>query len=167
MADVYAFEAPFASAFYDFDEDVSGPSPLSNLYKGTNDMLVMGRDKDGSLGIHGAFNNLNNDAYFFKTLGTRYSTYKLNPIGLNGICTQWCSEGATIPDPKPYGVNQYGAAMKFTFSSMTGVVRAAAVPQLPQTAYSPLITPYTLAGLGRPANYIDYFFLGTGYCETF
>lgn len=43
---------------------------------------------------------------------------------------------------------------------MTGTVRALAVPQLPQTAYGTLQTPYTLSGLGRPANYVDYLFLG-------
>eukprot|EP01127_Copromyxa_protea_P013742 TRINITY_DN3716_c0_g1_i1.p1 TRINITY_DN3716_c0_g1~~TRINITY_DN3716_c0_g1_i1.p1 ORF type:complete len:707 (+),score=103.69 TRINITY_DN3716_c0_g1_i1:1460-3580(+) len=136
MSDIYEFASPSAAAFFDFDED------------GTNDLLVMGKAKNGNLQIHGAFNNLNNDAFFFKTLG------------LNGVCTQWCSEGPTIPDPKPFGVNLHGATMKFTWSSMNGVARAQAIAQLPQTAYDHLRTPYTLSGLGRPANYIDYLYLG-------
>eukprot|EP01126_Amoeba_proteus_P063377 TRINITY_DN8733_c0_g1_i3.p1 TRINITY_DN8733_c0_g1~~TRINITY_DN8733_c0_g1_i3.p1 ORF type:complete len:226 (+),score=31.90 TRINITY_DN8733_c0_g1_i3:1852-2529(+) len=134
MTDVYSLSNASSSSFFDFDED------------GTNDLFILSH-KNGTTHIHGAFNNLNNDAFFFKTLA------------LNGVCTQWC-DGTIIPDPKPYGVNQHGASMKFVYSEMTGTVHVSAVAQLSQSAYSPLLTPYTLNGLGRPANYIDYFYLG-------
>jgi len=129
---------PYAAAFFDFDED------------GTSDVFVLTEEgpKDNiTTKIYGIFNNINYDAYFFKTLGT------------NGICTQWCS-GNVIPNPKPFGVNQYGTTVKYTFADLNGKTHAVAVPQLSQSAHLALQTPYNLNGLGRPSNYITYFYMG-------
>jgi len=137
--DLNKIEGAFAGVFYDLDED------------GVNDVIVLSENtKNGSttLTISAIYNNVYIDAYFFKTLA------------LNGVCTQWCSEGQLIPDPKPYGVNQHGATMKFSFADMNGITHANAVPQLCQSSHLALQTPYTLNGLGRPSNYISYFFMG-------
>jgi len=137
--DLYSIQGAFAVSFFDLDED------------GTNDILVMA-DNTTQIGVYALFNNILPDAYFFKTLG------------LNGVCTEGCS-GDPYPNPKPYGVNLHGATIKFTYSDLNGVNRAPSIPQLSQSSHLSLQTPYTLSGLGRPSNYISYFYLGVTYAS--
>lgn len=40
-----------------------------SIYQGTNDIVAVVEQADGSHSITGFFNNINNDAYFYKTLG--------------------------------------------------------------------------------------------------
>jgi len=126
----------FAAAFFDIDED------------GNLDVLALSAQIVNNTKVYTIstlFNNYHPDAYFFKTLA------------LNGICTLNCPN---TPEVKPYGVNQYGATFKFTFDDLNGVKHARIIAQLSQSGYLTLETPYTLNGLGRPANYISYFYLG-------
>jgi len=135
VLELYQIPNAFAAVFFDLDED------------GTNDILVM-RDNATKFVIEALFNNISPDAFFFKTLG------------LNGVCTQWCSGSPAFPDPRPYGVNFHGVTIKYSYSDLNGWIRSPAIPQLPQSSHMPLLTPYTLSGLGRPSNYISYLFLG-------
>jgi len=61
----------------------------------------------------------------------------------------------------PFGVSYSGATYKYTVLDTTGQRAAAAVAQLPQTAYQSLLTPYSFIGLGRTNNYIENFFVGS------
>eukprot|EP01130_Rhizamoeba_saxonica_P017235 TRINITY_DN8271_c0_g2_i1.p1 TRINITY_DN8271_c0_g2~~TRINITY_DN8271_c0_g2_i1.p1 ORF type:complete len:658 (+),score=140.74 TRINITY_DN8271_c0_g2_i1:28-1974(+) len=135
VASLLSIEDAYAGAFFDIDED------------GTNDILVMNSNQS-QLSIHGVFNNYWIDAYSLKTLG------------LNGVCTQWCTDGQSFPDPKPYGVNQYGATIKYVFTDLKGNAHMTHIPQLSQSSFLSLQTPYKLSGLGRPSNYVEYLFLG-------
>lgn len=130
----------FGASWFDLDES------------GTLDILVT-TETVNSLNQHvfslvAVTNNYFNDGYFIKTLG------------LNGLCTVNCNLKNIKLGQKPYGVNQHGASWKYTLSDLSGRQLVNAFPQLPQSAYSPLQTPYVLNGLGRPANYIDYIYMG-------
>lgn len=118
---------------------------------------------DKGLAIKAFFNNVKTDAFFFKTLGHNGPSSSLPPLPHSlGVCTQWC-DGVLLPDPQPYGVNQYGASLKFSISDLSATKHSAAIAQLTQTAHLPLQTPYTITGLGRISNYIEYTFLGVPY----
>jgi integrin alpha FG-GAP repeat containing protein 1 len=136
----------FGAAFFDLDES------------GSLDILVTMESTD-SLNQHvmslaAVTNNYFNDGYFVKTLG------------LNGLCTVNCGIKNIKLGQKPYGVNQHGACWKYTLSDLSGRQLVNAVPQLPQSAYSALQTPYVLSGLGRPSNYIDYVYYGVPVYKT-
>lgn len=129
----------FGASWFDLDES------------GTLDILVTMETVD-SLNQHvfsleAITNNYFNDGYFVKMLG------------LNGLCTVNCPVKSIKLD-KPYGVNQHGAVWKYTLADLSGNQLAVAIPQLPQSAYGALQTPYVLSGLGRPSNYIDYVYMG-------
>jgi len=131
--------------FFDIDED------------GTSDILVLSdqvNNTESKLTISGIYNYQKNDAYFLKA------------IGLNGVCTQRCKQGAWLPEPKPYGVNQFGATLKFTYNDNYGVRHIFHISQLSQNGFNSLQTPYTLAGLDRSSNYIDFLFLGVPSCSN-
>lgn len=135
----------FGASWYDLDES------------GTLDILVTMETVD-SLNQHvfsleAITNNYFNDGYFVKMLG------------LNGLCTVNCPV-KNIKLDKPYGVNQHGAAWKYTLADLSGNQLANAVPQLSQSAYGALQTPYVLYGLGRPSNYIDYVYMGAPVYES-
>jgi integrin alpha FG-GAP repeat containing protein 1 len=145
-------------------------SALSGIIGGTGGSWL-DLDEDGSLDIMvssettnsinqkvtsmtAVTNNFFNDGYFVKTLG------------LNGLCTVNCGIKEIQLGNKPYGVNQHGAAWKYTLADLSGTQLVNAVPQLPQSAYSALQTPYVLSGLGRPSNYIDYVYMGVSVYGT-
>jgi integrin alpha FG-GAP repeat containing protein 1 len=123
----------YASAFVDLDED------------GNLDLLVL---RENAPYVQAIFNNFQNDAYFLKA------------VGLNGVCTAWCTNGKKFPDPKPYGVNFPGGTFKFTITDLSGATHLAIATQLSQSAYMSFNTPYVLFGLGRTSNYIEQFFYG-------
>jgi hypothetical protein len=140
-AQIYDIKDAFTAAFIDFDED------------GTNDIFILTRETNGtktSFKIHSVYNYL---------YGTK-TTYFLKVMGLNGVCTERCGASNWLPDPKPYGVNQFGATIKFTYSDLNSLRRTVQIPQLYHSAFLSLETPYAIIGLDRPSNYIDYLFYG-------
>jgi len=133
VAQLTSITGAYAAGFFDLDEN------------GSLDMLVL---KDNPPRIQAIFNNFQNDAFFLKA------------VGLNGVCTAWCSGSTSFPDPKPYGVNFRGGMFKFTITDLNGQTHLAIGAQLSQSAYLSLNTPYILFGLGRTSNYIEQFFYG-------
>lgn len=116
---------------------------------GTLDILVQRTGEQGQGNIAFVQNNFYYDAFFLKA------------IVLNGGCPNgWCStpNGSRF---HPFGVSYSGATYKYTVLDTTGKRAAAAVAQLPQTAYQSLLTPYSFIGLGRTNNYIENFFVGS------
>jgi hypothetical protein len=61
---------------------------------------------------------------------------------------------------QPSGASTSGASYKYTILDTSGRRSAAHVPQLPQTSYQSLNTPYAFFGLGRTNNYIENLFAG-------
>eukprot|EP01094_Clydonella_sp_ATCC50884_P000453 TRINITY_DN1035_c0_g1_i1.p1 TRINITY_DN1035_c0_g1~~TRINITY_DN1035_c0_g1_i1.p1 ORF type:complete len:675 (-),score=195.64 TRINITY_DN1035_c0_g1_i1:406-2430(-) len=123
-----------------------GELGLFDIFVFTDDSIGAG---GGRKNIKALYNNFFNDAYFIKMLG------------LNGRCPSWCKDGGSkFPTPKPYGVNHPGAVFKFTVTDASGKKRGAVGPQLSQSAYLALQTPYAFLGLGRTSNYIDSMFYG-------
>lgn len=121
-------------------EDIEGAvsGVWFDLYESaSNDILVM-TETNGRNGIVSLVNNYFNDAYFLKL------------FGVNGPC------------PKFYGVNQHGLTFKFTFTNLTANRMVSSAPQLFQSSYNSLQTPYVISGVGRPNNYIEYIFMGIG-----
>jgi len=85
---------------------------------------------------------------------------------LNGLCTERCRDGGKfLPDPKPYGVNQYGVAIKIIYSDLDAVRRVMQLTQLSQSSFLSLQTPFSLTGLGRCSNYVEYLFMGVPYAK--
>lgn len=142
VGDLLSINGAFAAAAFDLDET------------GRLDMIVLTENKTtNQFGIGAVFNNFFNDAYFLKTLG------------LDGVCTINC--GITkIPDPKPYGVNRHGATFKFSMTDLGGTPQSGIAVQLSQSSFLPLQTPYTVSGLGRPSNYVDYVYFGIALSPT-
>jgi integrin alpha FG-GAP repeat containing protein 1 len=62
---------------------------------------------------------------------------------------------------QPFGVSYSGATYKYTILDTSGKRSAAQIPQLPQTSYHSLLTPYSFFGLGRTNNYIENLFVGS------
>jgi len=125
-------------AFLDVDED------------GTLDVLV--QRTGGQTGDKVTFiqNNFFHDAFFLKA------------IVLNGACNGLCTPfNSSQPKYHPFGVSYSGATYKYTVLDTNGRRTAAQVPQLPQTSYHSLQTPYSFFGLGRTNNYIENFFVGS------
>ncbi|CAO3614596.1 unnamed protein product [Cunninghamella echinulata] len=122
---------PRHATFFDIDED------------GSLDILIL----DGTTSTTAkripnfVINNYFNDAFFIKGLVS------------NGAFMEHSSN-------KPYGVNYPGATFKFTVLDTSGTKHVHQVPQLPQTSYLPLQTPYCLFGLGRTNNYVEEMFAG-------
>ncbi|CAO3685637.1 unnamed protein product [Umbelopsis vinacea] len=136
---------PRQAAFFDIAED------------GTLDILVLQAEGSGSSLARTAqfvLNNYFNDAFFLKGIVS------------NGVCPGYCPTEPRFPTPKPYGVNYPGATFKFTVLDTSGVKRVHQVPQLSQTGYLSLQTPYSLFGLGRTNNYIEEMFAGTTRHQT-
>jgi len=81
---------------------------------------------------------------------------------LNGACSSgWCQpENSSLPRYAPSGASTLGASYKYTILDTSGGHSAAQVPQLPQTSYQALNTPYAFFGLGRTNNYIENLFAG-------
>ncbi|KAK7037504.1 hypothetical protein VNI00_010996 [Paramarasmius palmivorus] len=124
-------------SFIDMDED------------GTLDIMVqkVGETRDGNIMF--VQNNFYWDAFFLKA------------IVLNGACDSgWCytEDGGKY---HPFGVSYSGASYKYTVLDTSGRRSAAQVPQLPQTAYHSLQSPYSFFGLGRTNNYIENLFVGS------
>jgi len=64
---------------------------------------------------------------------------------------------------QPSGASTSGVSYKYTILDTSGRRSAAQVPQLPQTSYQALNTPYAFFGLGRTNNYIEYLFAGAAH----
>ncbi|KAJ3025050.1 UNVERIFIED_CONTAM: T-cell immunomodulatory protein, partial [Siphonaria sp. JEL0065] len=127
------------AVFFDLNED------------GALDLFVLTKDKSGSKKqqhVSAFQNNFYSDGFFLKSLV------------LNGVCPAWCKNGVRFPDPKPYGVNYFGATIKYTVTDPNGQKRATQLSQIPQSSYFSLNLPYTVSGLGRTNNYIETLFVG-------
>jgi len=85
----------------------------------------------------------------------------LKAMVLNRPCDGgWCRlENGT--KYQAFGVSYPGASYKYTVQDTSGKRSAAQVPQLPQTSYHSLNTPYAFFGLGRTNNYIENLFVGS------
>eukprot|EP01122_Echinamoeba_exundans_P015028 TRINITY_DN696_c0_g1_i1.p1 TRINITY_DN696_c0_g1~~TRINITY_DN696_c0_g1_i1.p1 ORF type:complete len:505 (+),score=116.30 TRINITY_DN696_c0_g1_i1:852-2366(+) len=140
--DLLAMTGAFAAAPFDLDE--TGRLDLIVLFEGNTSAQY----STGAL-----FNNFFNDAFFLKTLG------------LGGVCTINCGL-SKIPDPKPYGVNRYGATFKYSMTDLGGTPQSGIAVQLSQSSHLPLQTPYTVSGLGRPSNYVDYVYFGVAVAPS-
>lgn len=140
-SDLLAMTGAFVGAPFDLDET------------GRLDIILLSVSNDSSFSVGALFNNFFNDAYFLKTLG------------LNGVCTINCGIGKT-PDPKPYGVNRHGATFKFSMTDLSGTPQSGIAVQLSQSSHLALQTPYTVSGLGRPSNYVDYVYFGVAIAPT-
>jgi integrin alpha FG-GAP repeat containing protein 1 len=64
---------------------------------------------------------------------------------------------------QPSGASTSGVSYKYTILDTSGRRSAAHVPQLPQTSYQALCTPYAFFGLGRTNNYIENLFAGAAH----
>ncbi|KAH9934948.1 uncharacterized protein B0H18DRAFT_1182116 [Fomitopsis serialis] len=125
-------------AFFDMDED------------GSLDIMIQRTGAQGEGHILFVQNNFYYDAFFLKA------------IVLNGACgSSVCRDANTSAQYHPYGVSYSGATYKYTVLDTSGRRSAAAVGQLPQTAYHALLTPYSYFGLGRTNNYIENLFVGS------
>ncbi|TFY59525.1 hypothetical protein EVJ58_g5711 [Rhodofomes roseus] len=125
-------------AFFDMDED------------GSLDIMIQRTGTQGEGHILFVQNNFYYDAFFLKA------------IVLNGACgSSICRDANTSAQYHPYGVSYSGATYKYTVLDTSGRRSAAAVGQLPQTAYHALLTPYSYFGLGRTNNYIENLFVGS------
>jgi integrin alpha FG-GAP repeat containing protein 1 len=102
---------------------------------------------------------------------------------LNGACSSgWClpDNGSLSPyhvgfsfpflfvpilntHIQPSGASLSGVSYKYTILDTSGRRSAAQVPQLPQTSYQALNTPYAFFGLGRTNNYIENLFAGAAH----
>ncbi|KAJ3284520.1 hypothetical protein HDU79_008066 [Rhizoclosmatium sp. JEL0117] len=69
---------------------------------GVLDILVFTQNDKKTPHITAFQNNFYSDGFFLKSLV------------LNGVCPGRCPSGARFPDPKPYGVNYFGATLKYT-----------------------------------------------------
>ncbi|KAH8995858.1 hypothetical protein EDB86DRAFT_2920938 [Lactarius hatsudake] len=129
-----------SAVFVDIDED------------GTLDVMVQRTGEQGAGRVLFVQNNFYYDAFFMKA------------ILLNGACSSgWCvPENGSIARYAPSGASTSGASYKYTILDTSGRRSAAQVPQLPQTSYQALNTPYAFFGLGRTNNYIENLFAGAG-----
>jgi len=126
------------AVFVDLDED------------GTLDVMVQRTGAQGEGRVLFVQNNFYYDAFFMKA------------ILLNGACSSgWCSpENSSLAPYPPSGASTSGVSYKYTILDTSGGRSAAQVPQLPQTSYQALNTPYAFFGLGRTTNYIENLFAG-------
>ncbi|KAF8263408.1 hypothetical protein EI94DRAFT_1740946 [Lactarius quietus] len=69
-------------------------------------------------------------------------------ILLNGACSSgWCvPQNSSLARYTPSGASNLGASYKYTILDTSGRRSAAQVPQLPQTSYQALNTPYAVLG---------------------
>jgi integrin alpha FG-GAP repeat containing protein 1 len=129
-------EGAHGAAFFDVDE------------RGNLDVLLLaGTPREPELKM--LRNAFSSDEYFLKVLT------------LDGECLHMCrgsERDASLPPP--YGVNQPGVSYMFSSKSATGSRRLFAGAQLGVSAHSPLLTPYTLFGLGRTNDYVNDFWVG-------
>ncbi|KAI9462517.1 hypothetical protein F5148DRAFT_1213282 [Russula earlei] len=126
------------AVFVDLDED------------GTLDVMVQRTGQQGAGRVLFVQNNFYYDAFFMKA------------ILLNDACSSsWClPENSSLTRYPPSGASTFGVSYKYTILDTSGRRSAAQVPQLPQTSYQSLNTPYAFFGLGRTNNYIENLFAG-------
>ncbi|KAJ1937017.1 hypothetical protein EC988_008016, partial [Linderina pennispora] len=105
---------------------------------GTVDMLVALVDASGSKRITAIYNNFFTDAFFIKAVVCPADQHTRSHAGI-------------LP----------GASFKYLLVSDSGKKHVAQSPQVPQTAYRALSTPYSMIGLGRTNNYIEDFSVGS------
>ncbi|KAH9979777.1 hypothetical protein BJV77DRAFT_1048772 [Russula vinacea] len=108
------------AVFVDLDED------------GTLDVMVRRTGEQGAGRVLFIQNNFDYDAFFMKA------------ILLNGACSSgWCQpENSSLARYPPSGASTSGVSYKYTILDTSGRRSAAQVPQLPQTSYQSLNTPY-------------------------
>ncbi|KAI0029329.1 hypothetical protein K488DRAFT_56617 [Vararia minispora EC-137] len=130
--------------------DARGVALLDIDEDGTLDLLVQRTGDQGEGNVMFIQNNFYYDAFFMKA------------ILLNGACPSGsCTPSGSGAPYHPFGVSYSGASYKYTVLDTTGKRSAAQVPQLPQTAYQSLLTPYAFFGIGRTNNYIENLFAGS------
>lgn len=114
------------------------------------------------------------DAFFFKTLvlnGVCLGDNNNDNTGGAGLCPSishlipTLHPNITHLSSKPYGVNSAGASLKFSVTDPKGRHRTSQSVQLPQQAYQPLLSAWTVIGLGRTNNYLDDLFVGVSRRE--
>ncbi|CAL1703385.1 unnamed protein product [Somion occarium] len=130
-------------------KDARGIAVLDMDEDGTLDIMVQRTGDQGQGNVLFVQNNFYYDAFFLKA------------IVLNGACGSGLCTTPSGSRYHPYGVSFSGATYKYTVLDTSGRRSAAAVAQLPQTAYQSLLTPYAYFGLGRTNNYIENLFVGS------
>lgn len=128
---------PFAAAFIDFGDD------------GSLDILIS------------SYPVMNSTAFSITTIenAVDYGTFFLKVTGLSGLCMQWCDD-PKFPDPKPIGINQPGAVIKYLWSDNDQDKRVTIGTQLSQSGYLALQTPYVYFGIGDVSHYVQYIYFG-------
>lgn len=129
--------------------DARGVAVLDLDEDGTLDILIQRTGSQGEGTIAFIQNNFFFDAFFLKAMV------------MNRPCdgVHCGNRNSSVYDA--YGVSYPGATYKYTVQDTSGRRSAAQVPQLPQTSYHSLHTPYSFFGLGRTNNYIENLFVGS------
>ncbi|KAI8911589.1 hypothetical protein EDD86DRAFT_189126 [Gorgonomyces haynaldii] len=122
---------PVFAFWMDLDED------------GKLDIIVTKKSRE--LSTHVYYNRFENDAFFLKT------------TILNGVCTDWCEH----PAVDPYGVNYFGASVKYKMIDNLGNERKTMAGQLVQSNFMHMNAPSVHLGLGRINNYIEELVVAT------
>nr|CAG4641567.1 EOG090X03KG [Eurycercus lamellatus] len=120
-----------ASTFYDVQE------------KGILDVLLVRHDSKDGFQLAAYKNTLDYDANFIKVLV------------LTGRCYANCSHGRI-----PYGTNLAGPSISYRTTQPTGEPQSTIAVQLSQSSYHSLQLPYTLFGLARSPNFLEFLKIG-------
>ncbi|UKJ89348.1 FG-GAP repeat containing protein [Theileria orientalis] len=91
-----------------------------------------------------------------------YSLYKENVDLFMKVMTKYKNiEESKYPDSYFLsGSNNNGLTYKFTVIDIHGIKNVRTATLRPQTAYTPLYTPFTYIGLGKTNNYVEELYLG-------
>ncbi|VDN38181.1 unnamed protein product [Gongylonema pulchrum] len=127
-ADVSLGQIQLAS-FFDLKED------------GTLDVLLEYKDADQSMAVD-----------FIKCEDKGDTTF-LKVQVFSSTCDQFCSSTKTKIGS---GIAWHGACVMFSMSDSWGHDQVGSQCQMPQTTHRALSTPFSLFGLGRSPNFVDY-----------
>lgn len=101
-------------------------------------------------------NSLDYDANFVKVMVlTGLDSEKSPPI----------SPGSIIKKKRTYGTNLPGPSIAYKTTTQDGNPRNAMAAQIPQSAHFSLNLPFTIFGLGRTPNFIDFVTIGVSFYE--
>ncbi|KAL3270196.1 hypothetical protein HHI36_009252 [Cryptolaemus montrouzieri] len=95
-------------------------------------------------------NTLDYDANFIKVMVLTGLSNKNNPTIM----------GRVGKKRRTYGTNLPGPRISYSTTTQEGNLRHAAAAQLPQSAHFSLNLPYTIFGLGRTPNFVDFLTVG-------
>ncbi|XP_044754038.1 T-cell immunomodulatory protein [Coccinella septempunctata] len=95
-------------------------------------------------------NSLDYDANFIKVMVLTGLTNKNNQMIM----------GRVGKKRRTYGTNLPGPRISYSTTTQEGNLRHAAAAQLPQSAHFSLNLPYTIFGLGRTPNFVDFLTVG-------